>query len=217
MHKTISIGLVAASLIIGIACTNTKASVDDEAGSDSDPNALNELAAQTLGEHLSVPKASVNVLRVSAVSWPDGSFGCPQPGMNYPQVITPGHYAVLKHDGRVYRVHIARGQAFVCETGSGGAGKPPPVPLLRLPQERLIALARADLAGRLSVEPDQITMQTIRKIDWTDTSLGCPEEGEEYVSVVTQGYVLTMEYDGRQFAYHADQHRVLPCPPIDVE
>ena len=232
MHKRLMNGLIAGSLLINAACAATATPVGEAAGTtessdttmsdtESQPGpatgALAALAVQTLTQHLSVPENTVKMLRLTAVDWPDSSLGCPQPGMNYMQVITPGHYAVLKHGDRIYRVHMAGKHAFVCETAPGIGDKQPPVPLLKLPQERLITLARADLARRLSAETNQITMKNIRKFEWPDASLGCPEKGKTYASVATPGYVLTMEYDGSQYTYHADQHRVLPCPPIETD
>lgn len=225
-------GLVFAGMFVSTACADTKgpdaeadnekipqavAMPDTDTPSENDSNELAVLAVETLSKHLSVEENALKILRVTAIDWPDSSLGCPQPGMNYMQVITPGHYAMLKHSDRIYRVHMAGKRAFVCETAAGALDKQPLVPLLKLPQERLITLARADLARRLSAETDQITMKNIRKFEWPDASLGCPEKGKTYASMVTPGYVLTMEYDGRQYTYHADQNRVLPCPPIELE
>jgi len=39
------------------------------------------------------------------VTWRDGAIGCPQPGMNYIQVLTPGRRLVLEVDGVRYYYH----------------------------------------------------------------------------------------------------------------
>lgn len=39
---------------------------------------------------------SITVLRAEAVEWPDGSLGCPSPGVEYLQVVTPGYWIELQ-------------------------------------------------------------------------------------------------------------------------
>ena len=69
-----------------------------------------------LAERLGVPPAAVTTHAAVLVRWPDGSLGCPQPGMSYAQVVTDGFVLELAHDGAVYRYHGggARG-AFLCQ------------------------------------------------------------------------------------------------------
>ena len=56
------------------------------------------------------------MVSAQAVEWPDGSLGCPQPGMAYLQVITPGYKLVLAAGGQEYSYHAAtEGEFFLCE------------------------------------------------------------------------------------------------------
>ncbi len=50
---------------------------------------------------------SVQVVSVESVEWPDSSLGCPQAGMMYAQVITPGYKIVLSAGGQSYEFHSA--------------------------------------------------------------------------------------------------------------
>ncbi|MBI3958511.1 MAG: hypothetical protein HY328_06855 [Chloroflexi bacterium] len=50
---------------------------------------------------------SVQVVSVEGVDWSDSSLGCPQAGMMYAQVITPGYKIVLESGGRTYEFHTA--------------------------------------------------------------------------------------------------------------
>ena len=45
------------------------------------------------------------VTRHEEVEWSDGSLGCPKPGFNYTQAITPGYLIVLTVSGRDYEYH----------------------------------------------------------------------------------------------------------------
>ena len=44
----------------------------------------------------------VTVVSAEAVTFPDGSLGCPEPGMAYSQVVTDGYKIVLTAGGKTY-------------------------------------------------------------------------------------------------------------------
>ena len=48
------------------------------------------LCVAALAESLEIPEAQIPVLETEVAKWSDTSLGCPQPGMMYAQVITPG-------------------------------------------------------------------------------------------------------------------------------
>ena len=52
-----------------------------------------------------MPEESILVESVEAVQWPDSSLGCPQPGMLYAQVVTPGYLIVLAVEDQTYEYH----------------------------------------------------------------------------------------------------------------
>src|SRR5699024_5186752 len=49
-----------------------------------------DAAIADLAEHLDVAPAQIHVVSYQEVTWPDGSIGCPQPGMSYTQALVPG-------------------------------------------------------------------------------------------------------------------------------
>ncbi|HUO83104.1 MAG TPA: hypothetical protein VM616_09640 [Gammaproteobacteria bacterium] len=175
------------------------------------------LAIAILSRHLSVPAADIEVAEVGAIEWPDSSLGCPKSDRDYRPVITPGHFAVLRHAGATFRVHMANGRGFVCEPPEATAGKSPPVPRLAVPVEHLQTLARADLARRVGVPLEEVTLTGSYAVVWPDASLGCPERGRSYEPTQTKGHVLSFAWRGRSYRYHTDLHRVAPCPPIEPE
>jgi hypothetical protein len=68
-------------------------------------------AAQQAG----VAVDQVSVVSVTAVSWPDSSLGCPQPGQAYSQIVTAGYKIVLSANGKTYEYHTNRGnRAVLC-------------------------------------------------------------------------------------------------------
>lgn len=58
----------------------------------------------------------IAVVSAEAVTWPDTSYGCPQPGMAYTQVLTDGTRIILEAEGRRYDYHTGpTADIFLCE------------------------------------------------------------------------------------------------------
>ena len=67
-------------------------------------------ARQVLADRLSVPAAGLELVSDEPVQWGDTSLGCPQAGMFYAQVITPGHRITFRQGEDTYEVHTASGE-----------------------------------------------------------------------------------------------------------
>lgn len=74
---------------------------------------LVELAKEELAAKISVAAADVVVVSVEPVEWPDTSLGCPEPGMMYAQVLTPGFLIVLEANGSIFEYHSDTAQTVV--------------------------------------------------------------------------------------------------------
>ena len=71
-----------------------------------------QLATDVPGVDLS----AATVVTAEAVEWPDGSLGCPEPGMFYTQAITPGYKVVISVGGVEYDYRATdAGQARLCQ------------------------------------------------------------------------------------------------------
>jgi hypothetical protein len=83
---------------------------------DASVQALVDQAKADLAKRLSVSADQIEVQDVSTVTWPDGSLGCPKPGMAYTQVLVDGMRIHLQNGGQVYDYHSGSGRApFLCE------------------------------------------------------------------------------------------------------
>jgi hypothetical protein len=88
-------------------------------------------ARADLARKLGVDESAIEVVSVREVTWRDGSVGCPQPGMQYPQVLVNGSQIVLRHAGDEYHYHSGRGrEPFYCaspqpplDADAGGFGE----------------------------------------------------------------------------------------------
>jgi len=72
-----------------------------------------EAARSTLARELGCAAADVALIDAEAVEWSDSALGCPQPGMMYMQMITPGYRVTLEHAGQRYEVHTDAGRRAV--------------------------------------------------------------------------------------------------------
>ena len=77
-----------------------------------------EMAVRDLALRLNVDLNDIIVVSMQAVDWPDGGLGCPLPGLNYTQVITPGYKIRLDAEGQIYTYHSNTEMAFwLCRDG----------------------------------------------------------------------------------------------------
>jgi hypothetical protein len=56
----------------------------------------------------SASRSEVTVRLAQAVVWPDGSLGCPQPGVLYTQALVPGYLIVLEARSKTFEYHAGR-------------------------------------------------------------------------------------------------------------
>ncbi len=87
------------------------------------------------------------------------------------------------------------------ESATGGTtGVTPPAEA-----QAVVRLAREDLAQRLGLAPEAIRLVSVEAVDWSDTSLGCPQPGMMYAQVITPGYRVMLEAGGQRYEYHTDE------------
>ena len=80
---------------------------------------LIEIAKENLAQWLSIAKYQINVVEAREVVWSNASLGCPQPGMLYAEVLTPGFLILLNVNGQDYEYHAGKNSdAFYCENPS---------------------------------------------------------------------------------------------------
>ncbi len=73
-------------------------------------------AKNDLATRLSIEPRNIEIVEVAAVTWPDGSLGCPQPGMMYTQVQVDGLLILFSAGGQIYEYHGGGGrEPFLCK------------------------------------------------------------------------------------------------------
>ncbi len=62
------------------------------------------------------------------------------------------------------------------------------------------------------VTPPMITVQSFEAQQFPNAALGCPQEGQMYAEVVTDGYQVILEAQGQTYDYRlTDQENVILC------
>ena len=176
---------------------------------------LIERAMDDLVEVYDAAAAEITVISTEEVEWGDASLGCPEPDTMYAQVITPGYFIVLESGGETYDYHTGiepEGPLVQCTEEGVPAGTAPveiepaegAVDLIddqTLP--RLTERAIDDLVQATDAAADEITVVSTEEVEWSDTSLGCPEPDTMYAQVLTPGYLIVLESGGNTYEYHA--------------
>ncbi len=80
------------------------------------PQGLLDSILKDLTERSSVSIDKISVIQAQEIIWPDGSLGCPQPGMMYTQAIVDGYRVILQVGEKQYDYHASKtGFFFLCE------------------------------------------------------------------------------------------------------
>ena len=84
---------------------------------DAQTERMVALASEKLAGRLDVSVDEITLVRVQPVEWRDASLGCPKPGVDYIQVLTPGYVIKLEAGGSVYEYHTNDAQRVVTCAG----------------------------------------------------------------------------------------------------
>lgn len=90
------------------------------------------VAVADLASRLARDESEIEIVDAKLVTWPDGSLGCPQPGMMYTQALVDGSQVILGIDNRtrIFAYHAGSdGQPFLCPSNEPDGGHdfvPPP-------------------------------------------------------------------------------------------
>jgi len=183
------------------------------------PAKLLEDIRADLAERTQASREEMVVMRDQAVTWRDGSLGCPQPGMMYTQALVPGYWVVLQVGEKEYDYRASESGHFVLCEGRGLAPVASPLaksveevivptsPTIPTPisagLQGLIAQAKEDLAFRLSIPIEEIDLVELSAVVWPDGALGCPEPGVAYTQVQQEGLLIRLRAGKQIYPYHS--------------
>lgn len=77
---------------------------------------LTKKAKENLAQRLSIAITEINLVEAKEVTWANSSLGCPQEGMMYAEVLTPGYLILLQVNRQNYEYHAGKSpDVFLCE------------------------------------------------------------------------------------------------------
>ena len=68
--------------------------------------------------------------------------------------------------------------------------------------------ARKDLANRLKIDPGDVKQSSVEDDDFPDLSLGAAEDGEMSGQMITPGWRIRLDAQGKTYEYRADKNQV---------
>lgn len=100
-------------LLIAAACS--RAGSDAPATQSHPPGSPAAIAAATVAQQTGSNVDAVVIRSAEAIDFGDSSLGCPQPGMAYLQVITPGYKVIAEANGKTFDVRVAGARGLICD------------------------------------------------------------------------------------------------------
>ncbi|GIV77548.1 MAG: hypothetical protein KatS3mg050_1942 [Litorilinea sp.] len=82
-----------------------------------------------------------------------------------------------------------------------------PMPTSAPVSNPLVQQAMADLAQRLSIPTEEITLVSYEEVVWPDASMGCPQPGMAYIQVPQDGARIVLQAGGQTYVYHSGGNR----------
>jgi hypothetical protein len=102
---------------LGQAAGGPPPAVEEKAVANA-PAEMIEAALDDAANRSTTARADIKVMSAEAVTWPDGSLGCPQPGMMYTQALVAGYRIVVQAGDVALNYHsAARGKPVFCPVG----------------------------------------------------------------------------------------------------
>jgi hypothetical protein len=170
-----------------------------------DPAAI---ARAVVAERLGIAVADTRVWSVTPRAFADGSLDCPEPGLAYAQVVTPGHVVLVEAEGRRFDVRVAGDGGCICYPRKRPGTRPTPPAPTPSAASGPAARARADLAALLHLPPDAVAVLESHPRGQREGLPGCGA-----APAAAGETVITLAADGRTWQYLATGDTVRPCPP----
>lgn len=157
-----------------------------------------DLAISKVNEKIPVSRDTISNIRIRSIQWPDSSLGCAEPGVEYPQVVTPGYLVNFKADEKIYTINIGGNRAIICDRINDFMLERKKRADLVLGASRA---ARLDLAEKLMVDPKLVKIIKIKPETWSDSNLGCPHSDHPNREGPIEGLRINMTCKDKQYEY----------------
>jgi hypothetical protein len=70
-------------------------------------------------------------------------------------------------------------------------------------RQEQVLFARQDLASRLSIGIDEVSLSGAAPVLWRSNALGCPKSGMEYPLMLVKGVLIMLRVEHTPYRYHS--------------
>ena len=122
MPNQVSVGVLALLLFGGLmsGCADTSPPKGPGHVADERPGKVasrpEAVAVSAVAAQSGLTPDQLVVISLEAMNFADGSLDCPQPGIAYPQVITPGYWVLLEGGSQSFDVRVSGDRGRICDT-----------------------------------------------------------------------------------------------------
>lgn len=75
----------------------------------------------------------------------------------------------------------------------------------------LSALAVRRVRQQTGVDDEDVVLEDVYPVQWQDTSVGCPQDGQTYASAQLDGYRIVISDGETSYLFHTDSVQLIPC------
>jgi len=176
------------------------------------PNQRIQMVREDLARRIKLDIDQITFEKLVRQTLPQGAKCSPTPVSMQPFGDKEG---IELRAGEVHYIYFSNGeQVLLCvapakgdmEVGTMGTGR-----VSETQKKQIMDLARRDLAQKLGINEDQVSVVSAVPTQWPDASLGCPKRGQMYAQVITPGMQIVLKAGGKTYEYHTSYSRVQFC------
>lgn len=143
-------------------------------------------AQQTIADQLDVEVHLIKIHQFDSAKWPDGCLGFPEANEVCTEAIITGYKGTVQMSNQEFVFH---------SNGDGSVVKLIPMAAMR---------ALKLLAENEKAATEKIQISNIEAVDWPDTCLGIQNPDQLCAQVVTPGYQVNLQFNGKDYIFHTD-------------
>jgi len=181
------------------------------------PAEAHDIVAQVADDLLAMADIDANTLTVAYFNeqtWREDEILCSDEPSSLRRV--EGYHIVFLTGNMLYEYRTnGRGFAQQCAESTLDDAPAELLVLVDFVAAEMARSARLRVADVEDVAVNRVELIDIKPIQWPDTGLGCPAEGQTYAAVQVDGYRIVVAYQGEETIFHTDFERLLRCAPED--
>ena len=163
-----------------------------------------------LADEIASAPNQIQLADVQEAVWLNDNLGCSS-RRSLGQAIE-GYAVLLLVGTRTYQVHTNQDATVIRRCAGSDMLRGDLLLAVDPVAAELTALARRQSAQNSDVPLDEIELVDVFPVTWSDTSLGCPQSGQDYAPLQIDGYRILLQVGEETVTFHTDSVELIPCP-----